>query len=77
MSKAHYLPLNPIRYHLKEKAIGRLLVKVMKINKDSDDGYTLLNWKQPGASRSAGDFALRCYGTPHQEEIDLPTNPTR
>ncbi|RPA92763.1 ATP-dependent DNA ligase [Choiromyces venosus 120613-1] len=48
-------------YHLKEKTIGRLLVKVMKINKDSDDGYALINWKQPGASKSAGDFALRCY----------------
>ncbi|CAZ83843.1 unnamed protein product [Tuber melanosporum] len=48
-------------YHLKEKTIGRLLVKVMKINKDSDDGYSLINWKQPGTSKSAGDFALRCY----------------
>ncbi|KAI5840233.1 ATP dependent DNA ligase domain-containing protein [Morchella snyderi] len=48
-------------YHLKEKTIGRLWVKVMKINKDSDDGFALLNWRQPGASKSAGDFALRCY----------------
>lgn len=52
-----------ISYHLKEKTIGRLLVKVMKINKDSDDGYALVNWKHPGASKSAGDFALRCYGS--------------
>lgn len=58
-----------LRYHLKEKSIGRLLVKVMKINKDSDDGYALLNWRQPGASRTAGDFALRCHGTPHYDEI--------
>ena len=51
-------------YGLKEKAIAKLLIKVMKINKDSDDGFTLLNWKQPGqsaASRMAGDFAGRCY----------------
>ena len=51
-------------YGLKEKTIGRLLVKVMKINKDSEDGYNLLNWKLPGqnaTSRMAGDFAGRCY----------------
>lgn len=41
----------------------------MKINKDSDDGYALLNWRQPGASRTAGDFALRCHGTTHYDEI--------
>ncbi|KAF8535080.1 ATP dependent DNA ligase domain-containing protein [Trichophaea hybrida] len=49
-------------YHLKEQKIGKLLVKVMKINKDSDDGYALIHWKQPGSwAKSAGDFALRCY----------------
>lgn len=51
-------------YGLKEQKIGKLLVKVMKINKDSEDGQALINWKQPGLrSASAGDFALRCYGT--------------
>ena len=51
-------------YGLKEKSIGRLLIRVMKINKDSEDGFNLLNWKQPGQttiSRMAGDFAGRCY----------------
>jgi len=51
-------------YGLKEKSIGKLLIRVMKINKDSEDGYNLLNWKQPGqttVSRMAGDFAGRCY----------------
>ncbi|KAI9730999.1 MAG: DNA ligase (ATP) [Cirrosporium novae-zelandiae] len=51
-------------YGLKEKAIGKLLVKVMKIDKNSEDGFNLLNWKLPGqstASRMAGDFAGRCY----------------
>ena len=51
-------------YGLKEKTIGRLLIKVMKINKDSEDGYNLLNWKQPGqnaSSKMAGDFAGRCF----------------
>ena len=51
-------------YGLKENAIGKLLVKLMKIDKNSEDGYGLLHWKLPGqtaASRMAGDFAGRCY----------------
>lgn len=51
-------------YGLKEKAIGKLLVKLLKISPSSDDGFNLLNWKLPGqttASRMAGDFAGRCY----------------
>ena len=51
-------------YGLKEKTIGKLLIKVMKINKDSEDGYNLLNWKQPGQNatgKMAGDFAGRCF----------------
>jgi DNA ligase 4 len=51
-------------YGLKEKAIGKLLVKLLKISPSSDDGSNLLNWKLPGqttASRMAGDFAGRCY----------------
>jgi DNA ligase 4 len=51
-------------YGLKEKSIGKLLVKVMKIDKNSEDGFNLLNWKLPGqraVSRLAGDFAGRCF----------------
>ena len=51
-------------YGLKEKTIAKLLIRVMKINKDSEDGFNLLNWKQPGqstTSRMAGDFAGRCH----------------
>jgi DNA ligase-4 len=51
-------------YGLKEKAIGKLLVKLMKISPDSEDGYNLINWKLPGQStttRMAGDFAGRCF----------------
>ncbi|PHH69966.1 hypothetical protein CDD82_7412 [Ophiocordyceps australis] len=51
-------------YGLKENAIGKLLVKLLMIDKNSDDGYTLLHWKLPGktaAARLAGDFAGRCY----------------
>lgn len=51
-------------YGLKENSIGKLLVKLMKIDRNSEDGYNLLHWKLPGqstASRMAGDFAGRCY----------------
>jgi DNA ligase-4 len=51
-------------YGLKEKAIGKLLVKLLKINPNSEDGYNLLNWKLPGqttTSPMAGDFAGRCF----------------
>ena len=53
-------------YGLKEKTIAKLLIKVMKMNKDSEDGHLLLNWKQPGqntarANSMAGDFAGRCF----------------
>ncbi|KAI2335020.1 DNA ligase (ATP) [Ophidiomyces ophidiicola] len=51
-------------YGLKEKTIGKLFVKIMKIDKNSEDGFSLLNWKLPSqsmASRMAGDFAGRCY----------------
>jgi DNA ligase-4 len=51
-------------YGMKEKAIGKLLIKVMKIDRNSEDGFNLLNWKLPGhtvASRMAGDFAGRCF----------------
>lgn len=51
-------------YGLKEKVIGRYLVKILKIDRNSDDAMDLLNWKLPGqsaAARNAGDFAGRCY----------------
>ena len=63
-------------YGIKEKTIAKLLIKILKINKDSDDGHALNNWKQPGqttASRMAGDFAGRCYEViskrPRREEV--------
>ncbi|SMQ47607.1 unnamed protein product [Zymoseptoria tritici ST99CH_3D7] len=51
-------------YGIKEMTLGKLLVRVMKINKDSEDGYNLLHWKLPGVKASsamAGDFAGRCF----------------
>ncbi|KAH6723916.1 DNA ligase I [Leptodontidium sp. MPI-SDFR-AT-0119] len=49
-------------YGLKEKAIGKLIVKMLKINNKSEDALSLLNWKDVrGGSKSAGDFAGRCY----------------
>ncbi len=51
-------------YGLKEKAIAKLIIKLLNLHKDSDGGFNLLNFKLParGASSSrAGDFAGRCY----------------
>lgn len=51
-------------YGLKEKIIAKLLIKIMKIDKNSRDGQNLLNWKnahQTGADDSAGSFPKRCY----------------
>ena len=51
-------------YGLKEKTIAKLLIRIMRLNKDAEDAYSLLNWRQPGQnsiSRMAGDFAGRCY----------------
>lgn len=50
-------------YNLKEQKIGKLLVKVMKIDRKSEDGSALIHWKNPRSwQKNAGDFALRCYG---------------
>ncbi|MCJ1479411.1 DNA ligase (ATP) [Lambiella insularis] len=51
-------------YGLKETTIAKLLIKAMKIDKNSSDGYNLMHWKLPGqttASKMAGDFAGRCF----------------
>lgn len=59
-------------YGLKEKAIGKLLVKLMKISPDSEDGFSLTNWKLPGqtaASRVTGVFAMRCYEVLSKREM--------
>jgi DNA ligase-4 len=50
-------------YGLKEANIAKLLIKVMLVDKNSDDAYNLIHWKLPGrkAASTAGDFAGRCY----------------
>ncbi|KAF1995540.1 DNA ligase 4 [Amniculicola lignicola CBS 123094] len=53
-------------YGLKEKAIAKILIKVTKIDKDSDDAKRMINWKLPGqlnkpSASTAGDFAGRCF----------------
>ena len=51
-------------YGLKEKAIAKLLLRAMRISKDSPDGQSLIDFKRPGygfSSAAAGDFALRCF----------------
>ncbi|KAI1465093.1 ATP-dependent DNA ligase [Daldinia caldariorum] len=51
-------------YGLKESNISRLLVKLMRIDRNSEDGYDLLHWRMPSksaAGRAAGDFTGRCF----------------
>ncbi|KAK5167703.1 DNA ligase (ATP) [Saxophila tyrrhenica] len=51
-------------YGIKELTIAKLLISVMKIDKNSEDAQNLLHWKLPGAKASsvmAGDFAGRCF----------------
>ncbi|KAK8022398.1 DNA ligase [Apiospora rasikravindrae] len=50
-------------YGLKENAIGKLFVKILKIDRHSEDGKALLRWKDPGqrVSSMAGDFSGRCH----------------
>lgn len=48
-------------YGVKESAIARLLIKLMGIDKNSDDAQSILKWKQPNQSTTAGDFVDRCY----------------
>ena len=51
-------------FGLKEKLIAKLLVRCTRIDKNSQDGLSLLNWKVPGqkaGATMAGDFGGRCY----------------
>jgi DNA ligase 4 len=51
-------------YGLKEKAIAKLLIQALRIDRHSSDAQNLLNWKLPGQQSQntmAGDFAGRCY----------------
>ena len=51
-------------YGLKETTLAKLLVRIMKIDKNSTDAQNLVHWKLPGVKSSsamAGDFAGRCF----------------
>ncbi|KAI0191583.1 DNA ligase I [Astrocystis sublimbata] len=48
-------------YGLKETAVARLLIKLMKLDRHSDDAQSMLKWKRPDQSHTAGDFVDRCY----------------
>ncbi|KAI9649319.1 DNA ligase (ATP) [Ciborinia camelliae] len=51
-------------YGLKEASVGRLIIKLLNLSRDSDDGYNLINWKLPARgppSANSGDFPGRCY----------------
>ncbi|KAJ8102650.1 ATP dependent DNA ligase domain-containing protein [Lipomyces tetrasporus] len=56
-------------YGLKEKAIARLLIKILGISPDSEDATSLINYKLPGQYKGAGDFAERCFEVMRQREI--------
>ncbi|ANB12256.1 DNA ligase (ATP) DNL4 [Sugiyamaella lignohabitans] len=47
-------------YHLKENTLGRLLVKVLHLDKKSPDAIALREWKR-GPSSTAGNFSERVY----------------
>ena len=47
-------------YGLKEKALARYFIKIMKIDKNSEDAQNLLSWKNI-STQAAGDFPGRCY----------------
>uniref|UniRef100_A0A060SZN6 DNA ligase 4 n=1 Tax=Blastobotrys adeninivorans TaxID=409370 RepID=A0A060SZN6_BLAAD len=47
-------------YSMKEKVLGKYLVRVLKISPESPDAQALMNWKQ-GNAYSAGNFSERCY----------------
>ncbi|KAI0191371.1 putative DNA ligase [Xylaria flabelliformis] len=48
-------------YGLKESALARLLTKLMRLDRHSDDAQSMLKWRRPDQSSSAGDFVDRCY----------------
>lgn len=51
-------------YGLKEKVISKLLVKLMKIDKNSADAYNVTNWKMPARDSDQlglGSFPQRAY----------------
>lgn len=48
-------------YGLKETAIARLLIKLMRLDRHSDDAQSMLRWKSPTQHAGAGDFVDRCY----------------
>ncbi|TGO89397.1 hypothetical protein BPOR_0111g00070 [Botrytis porri] len=51
-------------YGLKEASLAKLIIKLLNLSKDSDDGYNLMNWKLPARgppSANSGDFPGRCY----------------
>ncbi|RMZ84822.1 hypothetical protein DV737_g1061, partial [Chaetothyriales sp. CBS 132003] len=48
-------------YGLKEKALGKHLIKIMKIDKNSADASKILHWKVPLEGSASGDFPSRCY----------------
>jgi DNA ligase-4 len=53
---------------MKEKVLGKLVVKVLNISNDSEDAKALLNWKH-GRGRSAGDFSAVCLDVIQKRKV--------
>ncbi|KAI0017540.1 DNA ligase [Xylariomycetidae sp. FL0641] len=63
-------------YGLKENAIARLLIKLLKIDRKSEDARNLLNWKKPPVGSAEGtagqgDFPARAYHVLSKRQIRL------
>ncbi|POS85507.1 hypothetical protein EPUL_001727 [Erysiphe pulchra] len=54
-----------VMYGIRENAIAKILIKVLRIDRHSEDASSLLNWRLPGQKKAnpamVGDFASRCY----------------
>ncbi|KAA8904713.1 hypothetical protein TRICI_005410 [Trichomonascus ciferrii] len=53
---------------MKEKVLGRLVVKVLNISNDSEDAKALLNWKH-ARGKSAGDFSAVCLDVIQKRKV--------
>ena len=66
-------------YGLKEKVLARYIIKILQIDRNSTDGWSLSNWKlsQGDQNQSAGDFPSRCHDVISKRSLfDKPGNMT-
>ena len=66
-------------YGLKEKVLARYIIKILQLDRNSSDGWSLTNWKlnTRDQNKSAGDFPSRCYDVISKRPLlDKPGNMT-